>query len=421
MNVPAFGHRLSAFITPARFATVLLLFFVSAISWGQKQTNDFDKQPSVAWRFKSKQPIFSSPVISEGVAYFGGLDSTVYALDITNGNVKWKLKTNGEIRSTPVVENSHVFLLGGNGVLSCIDKNTGKPVWRSVFDNTALFLGERRYDWADYFHSSPIIQEGVIYFGSGNGKINAVNAANGDVLWSFTAGDIVHNTPVIVKDKLYIGCYDGHVYALDIKTGSLAWKFKSVGQQYFPVGEMQGSPAASVGSVFIGSRDYNFYSLNATGGHANWNRKFQNGWALSATAKDTVVYVGTSDDRILLALDARDGRELWRTNVKFNIFGGCTFTDKLVYVGSIWGKLFAIDQKTGQLRWSFATDGFNTHHLQYFKPDDTFRDDIGTILKSPPQWISAEYKMGGIFSTPAISGDWMVVTTTEGTVYGLKR
>ena len=93
----------------------------------------------------------------------------------------------------------------------------------------------------------------------------------------------------------------------------------------------------------------------------------------------------------------------------------------MVYVGSIWGKLFGIDKKTGAIRWAFDTDGYTINHLKYFKPDDTFRDDIGAILRSPVEWIGAEYKMGGIFSTPAISGNTMVISSTEGVVYCLRR
>ena len=387
----------------------------------QVQSQDFDTQPAVRWKFKTRAPIFSTPVISDGVAYFGGLDSTVYALDVATGDVKWKLKTNGEIRSNVAVANGKVFLLGGNGVLSCIDKLSGKPEWRILFDNTALFIGERRYDFADYYHSSPLVHESVVYFGSGNKRVNAVNATNGTVLWTFKAGDIIHNTPVIVGDLLYIGCYDGYLYALNRHSGELKWKFKTMGQQYFPDGEVQGSPVAGYGSIFFGGRDYNVYSLDAVGGYARWNRKFNGGWALSNTLKDTVLYVGTSDDKLLLALDARTGRELWKLDVKFNIFGGCAFTSSLVYVGTSWGKLYAVDRKSGTTRWVFSTDGYNTNHLKYFKPDDTFRDDIGTILKSPAQFVAAEYNVGGIFSTPAISKDMMVITTTEGLVYGLQR
>lgn len=374
---------------------------------------------TVAWRFKIKQPIFSSPIASEGVAFFGGLDSTVYALDIQTGQLKWKLRTNGEIRSNLLLHNNLLYLAGGNGVLSCIDKNSGKPVWRTIFDNNALYLAERRYDFADYYHSSPIVHNNVLYIGSGSGLMQAFKAENGELLWQFKAGDIIHSTPVVVKGKLCFGSYDGNVYALNISDGSLAWKFKTVGQQYFPKGEINTSPVANNNTIFIGSRDFNTYAINASGGQANWNKVFL-AWAPSYAANDTVVYVGTSDDRLFMALDARNGHEIWKIDAKFNIFGSCAITKTSLYVGTIWGRLLAVDPKTGNIQWSFETDGFKANHDRFFKKDDSFRDDIGSILRSPIEWIGAEYKMGGIWSTPLVIGDKIIVTTTEGIVYCLK-
>ncbi len=400
---------------------IALLLLHVGFSQPKNVARDFDQLPTVAWRFASAQPFIASPVVSENLVYVGGLDSMLYALNLSTGAVAWKLKTNGEIRSNVLVHGPHVFLLGGNGVLSCIDKQNGKVAWRQLYDNTALFLGERRYDWADYYHSSPVLFNDLLLFGTGNSRFQAVKAANGEAVWSFQASDIIHNNAVVEGGKVYFGSFDGHVYALDAASGQLLWKFKTVGHRYFTRGEVQGSPAAGMGSVFIGARDYNFYALNAASGYSHWNRTYPNGWALSATYQDSVIYVGTSDDRVLLALDAVSGQERWRTNVKFNIFGGCAFTPRVAYVGTLWGKFYAVDRKTGAIRWVFATDGYQAHHLKYFKEDDTYRDDIGRILPSAKHAIEAEYRMGGIFSTPAISGDWLVISTAEGKVYGLKR
>jgi outer membrane protein assembly factor BamB len=405
-------------ITQPKVFLLLIAVCVASATLAQRVA-DFEKQPTVQWKFRIKQPIFSSPIVSEGAVFFAGLDSTVYALDLQTGTQKWKLRTNGEIRSNLVLHNNQLFLAGGNGVLSCIDKNSGKALWRTIFDNNAVFLSERRYDFADYYHSSPLIHNNVIYLGSGAGLMQAFKSENGELLWSFKVGEIIHSTAVVVKDKLCFGSYDGHVYALNLRDGSLAWKFKSVGQQYFPKGEFNSSPAANSNTIFIGSRDYNTYALNVSGGFANWNRSFL-AWAPSYTVRDTVVYIGTSDDRLLLALDARSGRELWKANVKFNIFGNCALSHSMVYVGTIWGRLLGVDAKTGAIKWAFNTDGFTANHDKYFKADDTFRDDIASIIRSPVEWIAAEYKMGGIWSTPAIAGDRMIVTTAEGTVYCLK-
>jgi outer membrane protein assembly factor BamB len=392
------------------FKVLVFLLLCVECAYGQK---------SIAWRFKIKQPIFSSPVASEGVVFFGGLDSTVYAVDIQTGAQKWKLRTNGEIRSNLVLHNNQLYLAGGNGVLSCIDKNTGKALWRVIFDYNALFLAERRYDFADYYHSSPLIHNNIIYLGSGDGLMKAFNADNGDLLWSFKVGEIIHSTAVIVKDKLCFGSYDGNVYALSIRDGSLAWKFKSVGQQYFPKGEFNTSPVASQNTIVIGSRDFNTYALNVNGGQATWNKVFL-AWAPSYTVQDTIVYIGTSDDRVLTAVDNRNGREIWKMDAKFNIFGSCAVTPASLYAPTIWGRLLVVDPKTGKIQWTFETDGFKINHDKYFNKDDSYRNDIGSILRAPVEWIAAEYKMGGIWSTPLVVGDRVILTTTEGTVYCLK-
>jgi len=406
-----------------RFYVLIILLFISAVAFAQSAPTipDFDKEPKVKWRFRASAPFFSSPVISDGVAFVGGVDSTLYAIDVQTGNLKWTVKTNGEIRSNVTIQDDKLYLMGGNGVLSCLDKTTGKSVWRKIFDNNALFLAERKYDFADYFQSSLLIHEGVIYFGGGNNFINAIKLENGETLWKYQVGDIVHTKPAIQGNKLFAGCFDGYLYALNTSDGSLAWKFKSVGQQYFPKGEFQGFPVTGFGSVFIGARDFNFYAIDVETGQGKWNRSFPKGWAFSAMVKDTVLFLGTAEDRMMFALDARSGQELWKTDLKFHIFGHFEFSPTLVYVPTIWGKLYALDRKTGNIKWVFTTDGYKANHLRYYKPDDSYRDDIYSIFKSSVDLIKAEYSMGGIFSTPAIAGDMMILTTTEGIVYGLKK
>jgi len=399
---------------------IFLLIYAGYISsLAQSPKQDFDNEPKVHWKFKTGAPIFSSPVISEGVAYFGGLDSTLYALDVKSGAVKWKTKTNGEIRSSVTIVDNKLYLMGGNGVLSCLDKKSGNPIWRKIFDNNALFLAERRYDFADYFHSSPLVHEGIIYLGNSSNLVMALSADTGETRWTFQAGDIVHTKPAILGNKLFFGSFDGYLYALHLLDGRLLWKFKSIGQQYFPKGEMQGFPIAAFGSVYIGSRDFNFYSVNAETGQGNWNRKFPKGWAFAASIEDSVLYLGTAEDRLVLALDAITGQELWNTELKFHVFGRSEISPAYVYVPTIWGKLYALDRKTGDIKWALTTDGYKANHLRYFKEDDSYRDDIYTIFKSSIDLIQAEYNMGGIFSSPAIDNDMMIVTSTDGTVYGL--
>jgi eukaryotic-like serine/threonine-protein kinase len=54
---------------------------------------------------------------------------------------------------------------------------------------------------------------------------------------------------------IFFGSFNGYIYALKTFNGELVWKFKTVGHQYFPKGEVQGSPSVFNGLVFVGARD----------------------------------------------------------------------------------------------------------------------------------------------------------------------
>lgn len=377
---------------------------------------DFKTLPQVQWKFALDAPVFSSPVADGEAVYFGALNGTLYSLDRGSGKENWTFKTTGEIRGNVCLgENGSLFLIGGDGHLYSLSKDSGKIDWK--FETG----GEKKYDFADYYQSTPVLKEGILYFGSGDGNVYALDASSGVLKWKFGTSGVVHTTPAVAAGRLVVGSHDGYVYALNISDGSLIWKFKTVGQMYFPKGEVQGHPAVSANLTFVGARDYNLYALDLEKGYAHWNKKFERGWALVNVVHDSVLYTGTSDDRLLIAYDMKTGREKWSTNVGYNIFGNPGFSQSMTYTGTSMGKVHGIDLATGAIQWTFTTDGYRQNRLKYFREDDSYRDDIYEIIKSNEQLVDVVCELGGIFSTPAISGSLMFITSTEGSVYCLKR
>ncbi len=403
--------------------TILVLFVFAFVFSGIKAqttaSSDFDSQPTLSWKYSTGSPIIGSPVIEDNVVYAGSTDGILYALNLTDGKEKWKYTTYGPIRSTVCIQNGLVFVLSGDGNLWAVDRQSGTFKWR--FKTFTGFIGDRKYDYADYYASSPIIYNKGIYFGCSDGRVYCVNIETGKLNWSYQTGDIVHTTPAIAQEKLFVGSYDGYVYALNPTTGTLIWKFKSVGHRYFPRGEMTGNPATTNNLVLIGGRDYYIYGIEQNGGYCYWSRQFPKGWALPITVRDTVAYIGTSEDKELLAVDVRTGENIWKTNATFNIFGGCSFTSSMGYFGTLLGNAYGFDMKTGSLKWKFVTDGYTKNHLKYFKDDDTYRDDIGSILSGNDAVVMLYNDMGAIFSTPALTGSNIVITSADGNVYCLKR
>jgi eukaryotic-like serine/threonine-protein kinase len=377
--------------------------------------SDFREKPKTKWVFEIKYPIFSSPIVSEDLAYFGGLDSIFYAIEISSGHEKWRFRTKGEIRSAPLIYGTRVFLNGGDGSLYALDKKSGEIIWK--FNAKC----ERKYDFADYFHSTPVIYDRVLYFGSGDSNFYAIDLDTGHLVWSFKTGNIVHTTPVISNDRIFFGSFDGFVYALKLKSGELIWKFKTVGHRFFPLGEVQGSPAIFNNLVFIGARDYNVYAIDQEKGFCHWNKSFTKGWGLNNNIHDSILYIGSADERVLIAADPESGKEIWKRNMEFLIFGNNAFSKSLLYVGTTIGKLHGISLLSGDKLWSFETNSYKENRFKYFKPDDTYREDIYSIIKSNEQFLDVECELGGIFSTPYIDNNIIIFSSTNGTLYCLEK
>jgi outer membrane protein assembly factor BamB len=62
--------------------------------------------------------------------------------------------------------------------------------------------------------SSPAVANGVVYVGSDDNNLYALNATTGAKLWSYTTGGYVDSSPSVVKGVVYVGSDDGNVYAI---------------------------------------------------------------------------------------------------------------------------------------------------------------------------------------------------------------
>src|SRR5580700_9924033 len=133
--------------------------------------------------------------------------------------------------------------------------------------------------------SSAAVANGVIYVGSYDGNVYALEAATGNKLWSFLTGGQVFSSPAVANGVVYIGSEDGKVYALKAATGTKLWS-------YATRLVVDSSPAVSNGTVYIGSEDGNVYALKAATGSKLWSYTAGNEVYSSPAVANGVVYVG---------------------------------------------------------------------------------------------------------------------------------
>lgn len=93
--------------------------------------------------------------------------------------------------------------------------------------------------------SSPVVVNNVLYIGSDDKKIYALNANSGALIWSYTTGDVVRSSATVTGDSLFIGSNDGYLYCLKTTDGSLIWKKK-----IYTSGSVKACPTVAYNTVF---------------------------------------------------------------------------------------------------------------------------------------------------------------------------
>ena len=86
----------------------------------------------------------------------------------------------------------------------------------------------------------------MVYVGSDDDNIYALNAATGAKLWSFYTGFAVESSPAVANGVVYVGVDGSHVYALNAATGAYLWSYITGSGVY-------SSPAVANGVVYVGS------------------------------------------------------------------------------------------------------------------------------------------------------------------------
>lgn len=381
---------------------------------GSTSLSDMQAKPTLVWKYKTNGPIVASPVIDDGFVYVGSLDSTLHAIDLSSGKVVWKLPTGGPLRSSVCTTPERLYQLSADGILYRATKDSGTV--DGFFQTTSGYLGDHQNDYADYYTSTPIIVDSTIYFGAGK-RIYAISILSGMIRWIYKTDGLVHTRCAYSNGWLYAGSFDGHLYCLNTQSGTLLWKFKTTGNYAFPDGEVSGNPVVAGGMVLFGARDYSLYAVDSRTGTCTWHRQFPFGWSLPVTLNDSLIYVGTNDDRTLFALDIRTGGEVWKRPAGFNILGGVAVGGRHGYVGTLAGKVIGIDLMKGETVWLLELDSFKENHLNWMKDDGGFREDITKLVRTPHDILRMYQDLGGVFSTPALSADKLVVAGYDGWVY----
>jgi outer membrane protein assembly factor BamB len=389
----------------------------------------------VKWKFRTRGQVISSPTIVGPTLYVGSTDHLLYALDRDTGTVKWKFKTEGRIASSAAVMNGAAYFGSYDGYFYAVDTADGKLKWKFQTEGERRFaakhlhgslpVAETMPDPFDVYLSSPVLADGSVYFGSGDGNVYALDATAGTQKWKFATGNVVHASPAVAEGTVFIGSWDSNFYALDAATGKEKWRFKTGEDHDIHNQEgLQASPIVSDGVVYVGCRDSNFYAIDAKTGQKKWAFNNQGSWVVgSAAAQNGKIYAATSDSGFLYAFDAKSGTSTQMlSSKKWPMFASPAIAGNMLYIGSNEGKLFALDLSSQKQAWVFSTEGSQKNGAAYTKPDGTPNYEAafaGDFYDDMVAGVQSMLSVGAIMSSPVVVEDVVYFGSSDGNVYAV--
>ena len=92
------------------------------------------------------------------------------------------------------------------------NQRTGTIKTKALHELTNL---KWKFKTEDMVSSSPAVVDGVVYFGSEDGYLYAVNKNTGQEKWKFKTEDMVSSSPAVLDGVVYFGSGDGYLYVLE--------------------------------------------------------------------------------------------------------------------------------------------------------------------------------------------------------------
>jgi outer membrane protein assembly factor BamB len=208
--------------------------------------------------------------------------------------------------------------------------------------------------------STPVIDgNGLVYFGSADHYFYALNP-DGSLNWKYETGEIIDSAGALTPGAITFISGDGHMY--HFHTGQMEpsarpiWSYEAQLRPGISYNRwFEGNVAVGYdGTFYSGNTNFLYYAINPDGTLKWTYPTTSNNWSMAAFGNDGTIYWGSLDT--YLRGVSSDDKELWKTRtLGFVAASAAVGSDGTVYIGSFDSNLYALDPKTGSVKWEFPT------------------------------------------------------------------
>ena len=181
------------------------------------------------WHTRTKAALGGATALGNGLVVVGSSDGDVIALDAANGVARWRVRVNGEILSAPAIGTRTVVVRTVDGKLHALAAGDGRELWQQQQQVPRLSLRGV---------GQPTLAGDVVICGFDNGKVVAVNSADGSIAWETPVAPSRGRTELerlvdidsavrVADQDVYVVGFQGKVAMLALDTGQVWWSHEA--------------------------------------------------------------------------------------------------------------------------------------------------------------------------------------------------
>ena len=244
------------------------------------------------WRSEVSSEVLSRPASADGVVLAQTADGRLFALEGADGAQRWAYDSQVPLltlrgTSAPLAIGGLVFAGFGDGSVSAIAQDNGAPIWKH---RIMLPQGRTELDRLVDVDGAPMFLNGLIYAVSYQGRLKALGAQDGSVVWEMEASS--HLDLAEGYGQIYVVGSDDVVTAVGQTNAAVVWEQAGLRNRKLT------SPIAFGNYLLVGDSVGYLHVLAQSDGRFVARRKLGGGLRSPMVEADGVVFVLTNKGQL---------------------------------------------------------------------------------------------------------------------------
>lgn len=250
------------------------------------------------------------------------------------------------LKLKPVRVGQVIYTATSEGRVSAVNAHTGHLVWTVVLKQSIV--------------SGPTVAQGVVIVSTDTATLVALSQDNGHRRWVAHLSEDALSKSVIAGDKVIAKSIDGHLYAFDLHSGKERWMVEHGAPNL--ILRTSSAPKVMGDLVLAGYSDGKLDAIELSTGRIVWQRSIA--YANGASDVERLVDIGAdlvvrgrwvylaSYQGYIGALNLDDGQFIWSKPA--SVYKNMAVDSETLYVSDSHDVIWAYDLQTGQIKWKQA-------------------------------------------------------------------